>query len=1345
MSSFQPDPQKQFKLSKKKSSSLKNLSFFGKTRKSSQSSLSESLKNDTQDLSQASRYWISNLNTNNNGSSSLSLSNQSSLNRETRDESDYRTFLRNIRPPIRPPSSSDDDSDLDEGDEDHLSTNTWAEANGSSLESNNPENPNMEVLMEGVTCGNPEEALANLGSLRSTHAILKITVTVLKITKCIRVDINESIWAVKHRIIHSFSQKPPYSFNYGLFSQTAGRFLLDHKQMKEYLRPGTIESYEFRYKRRVFHVTNRKDSMKLVKMQTAAKQREFLKHVNLKNTDKILSLIHKGLDPNFHDENGEETPLTILSTLNNSSMTFEPNLEKKLKSSFRRSQLRKSRSSLHLESRPVGPVILALVGAGGAHIDFRNKQGHTPVHVAARSGHAAALKNLLDLGASPDVLDLRDLTPLYHCCIMDKGTGEECVRMLLDRGARLDCVDSQKWNILHQVCRYGHLDHLSILLNKIEDLDEESKSNFLNLQNATGNSPLHVCALYNKEFCLITLLDHGADRNIRNFSNQDPCQVAIMAGNTNLAHLIKDYSKDSDKGHVMLRERIEVPQSLRVTSNSKKEDVTSSNRRHTLSAALFTKKKKNLRKDSGFTDEDFPSIPSMSRTELDLKEAKTQKYDTQLPADSVLPAEPIFVCQPQIKDKKDKDTSDQSSYVVIKDFEANKSDQLTVRTGQLVHIEQRKDISENCSLSDFTLVSIGPSSGLVPSSCLQSVKLRNPSREISEAEQKEDQNLISAEMESMLLKSSQAFNDNLRPTDDPQIFHRCKDAEILKGSNGYGFVLRGYKDVDQKDTFKPTPSKPALQFLESVQPFGAAHKSGLEAYDYVMKISSKDVRFMGHHQIVELIKKVTGPLKISVISVVKKENIASSLSLSTPIINRLSSSFASLNNHSHARAGSVVSAITQLDNVIAEEEMSSNPETSVNEKNSLQFHDSRSRVSNSHQKTNSLTRRLKKVPIPILPTQASDPKQDQDSFTPVRKISFTSNKSPDKIPSFKDELATKILKPSENRKKLPPAPPRRMDSLLGSPTDPKSSVINKSSPTSEEGSLASTSEKMKKTHEMKDEDASKEVQSPLEIALQAKKASLSQAESAIDCSNLIKPSKIKSQMQNSSHPKPPKNDPFKLPPPPTKNINTELLNHPRFEEHRDLPPPPENLKSPFSSSSNLDLPPPPPDYGVSQLTLKNGGVETASNTDSGIDDRALPPNLLFNAPSNVETGSVVSSEDGSDIGVSMAFDKPDVGRAKLAYMDLIRKQHSNHKMSPPKKLPADPDFMINKPSESWSVNEVSSWLRHLGLEMYIPSFVENEIDGSHLPDLGKEELIELGVKRMGHRMTIEKSLKKIPK
>ena len=60
-------------------------------------------------------------------------------------------------------------------------------------------------------------------------------------------------------------------------------------------------------------------------------------------------------------------------------------------------------------------------------------------------------QNLLELGASPDVLDNRELTPIYHCCVMDNGLGEECVRILLQHQADLTCEDSQQWNLLHQV------------------------------------------------------------------------------------------------------------------------------------------------------------------------------------------------------------------------------------------------------------------------------------------------------------------------------------------------------------------------------------------------------------------------------------------------------------------------------------------------------------------------------------------------------------------------------------------------------------------------------------------------------------------------------------------------------------------------------------------------------------------------------------------------------------------------------------------------------------------------------------------------------------------------------
>jgi hypothetical protein len=39
------------------------------------------------------------------------------------------------------------------------------------------------------------------------------------------------------------------------------------------------------------------------------------------------------------------------------------------------------------------------------------------------------------------------------------------------------------------------------------------------------------------------------------------------------------------------------------------------------------------------------------------------------------------------------------------------------------------------------------------------------------------------------------------------------------------------------------------------------------------------------------------------------------------------------------------------------------------------------------------------------------------------------------------------------------------------------------------------------------------------------------------------------------------------------------------------------------------------------------------------------------------------------------------------------------------------------------------------------SFLDNDIEGSHLPSLQKDDLVDLGVTRVGHRMNIERALK----
>lgn len=66
----------------------------------------------------------------------------------------------------------------------------------------------------------------------------------------------------------------------------------------------------------------------------------------------------------------------------------------------------------------------------------------------------------------------------------------------------------------------------------------------MNAHNASGNTPLHVCAVNGQESCARQLLFRGADRQALNYANQTPCQVAVIAGNMDLAELIQNYRQE---------------------------------------------------------------------------------------------------------------------------------------------------------------------------------------------------------------------------------------------------------------------------------------------------------------------------------------------------------------------------------------------------------------------------------------------------------------------------------------------------------------------------------------------------------------------------------------------------------------------------------------------------------------------------------------------------------------------------------------------------------------------------------------------------------------------------------
>ncbi|KAH0520773.1 SH3 and multiple ankyrin repeat domains protein 3 [Microtus ochrogaster] len=322
--------------------------------------------------------------------------------------------------------------------------------------------------------------------------------------KCLRLDPTAPVWAAKQRVLCALNHSLQDALNYGLFQPPsrgrAGKFLDEERLLQDY--PPNLDTplpylEQFRYKRRVY-AQNLIDDKQFAKLHTKANLKKFMDYVQLHSTDKVARLLDKGLDPNFHDPDSGECPLSLAAQLDNAT------------------------------------DLLKVLRNGGAHLDFRTRDGLTAVHCATRQRNAGALTTLLDLGASPDYKDSRGLTPLYHSAL---GGGDAlCCELLLHDHAHLGTTEEKGWQEIHQACRFGHVQHLEHLLFYGANMGA---------QNASGNTALHICALYNQESCARVLLFRGANKDVRNYNSQTAFQVAIIAGNFELAEVIKTH-KDSD-------------------------------------------------------------------------------------------------------------------------------------------------------------------------------------------------------------------------------------------------------------------------------------------------------------------------------------------------------------------------------------------------------------------------------------------------------------------------------------------------------------------------------------------------------------------------------------------------------------------------------------------------------------------------------------------------------------------------------------------------------------------------------------------------------------------------------
>ena len=126
-----------------------------------------------------------------------------------------------------------------------------------------------------------------------------------------------------------------------------------------------------------------------------------------------------------------------------------------------------------------------LVVDGHANVDVTNERARTALHVATHMGHLDIARMLVvDGQASVDITDKDGLTPLHEAAYHDH---LDVARVLVvDGHANVDAKDIQGYTLLYWAARFGHNDLAHFLLDKGARPD---------VANEKGVTPIDVAAL----------------------------------------------------------------------------------------------------------------------------------------------------------------------------------------------------------------------------------------------------------------------------------------------------------------------------------------------------------------------------------------------------------------------------------------------------------------------------------------------------------------------------------------------------------------------------------------------------------------------------------------------------------------------------------------------------------------------------------------------------------------------------------------------------------------------------------------------------------------------------------